>query len=635
VSLVVASLAARGVAAQPAPAPAPIEVVVTGEQAPPGAAELGRRDVREMPGVLDDPYRAIEVQPGVSSAASGVPYYFIRGAPPGNIGYFFDGVDVPLLFHAGGGPSVIPAAMIKRVEFFPGPYPASFGRFAGAVVDAESTAPANAWRGVFSLRATDVGGFVEGPVGDDVSVLVGGRYSAGAALLSALVPLVSLEYGDYQARATWRISPGEKLSLLAFGARDYLAIATDGKAKDKEVLLDSDFHRVDLRYERESARGDTLTTGVTLGLDQSRNLGVQSARDFKIAGRAIALHHVGESGAVVRGGLDVTVDRDLVVPEPNVFPSADANATKTQLEDAYRVLFPSRVDVALGAWAEASIPLGDTSTITPGLRLDHYTSLGNHALAVDPRLIGRFGVGEHLHLVPAVAVASQLPGFAPLPALHIGGIPGGLQRSLQTSFGAEVKAGPVEGTATVFHHAIFNLNDPVGTERGGGFGPDRFLTRSLGNTYGLELGARGALRRDMFFVLAYTLSRATRERDGRVVPSAYDRTHVIQAALLFDLGKGVRAGFRHVFYSGFPADEVAPGHLPSEHPDRTRPFYRLDIRVSKRWKVGKRGYLELALDLQNATLSKEVFDVSCTDKGCTPRAIGPLTIPSLTLEAGF
>lgn len=629
------AVVSRGAGAQSAQPAAPIEITVTGEQPAPGAKTLGRREIREMPGVLDDPYRAIEVQPGVSPAASGIPYYFIRGAPPGNIGYFFDGVDVPLLFHAGGGPSVIPAPMIKRVEFFPGPYPASFGRFAGAVVDAESTPPAATWRGVFSLRALDVGGFVEGPVGDNVSVLVGGRYSAGAALLSALVPLVSLEYGDYQARATWRPSPREKLTLLAFGARDYLAIATTGNAKDKEVFLDSDFHRVDLRYERELPRGDTLTAAVTLGLDQSRNLGVQSAREFKVAARSSFLHHLTASGAVVRGGLDATLDRYLVVPCAGECPGDDPGGTKAEIDDAYRVLFPSRVDLALGAWAEATIPIDDRSTLIPGVRVDHYASIGHTAIAVDPKLVGRFGVGEHLHLVPSVAVASQLPGFAPLPALHIGGIPGGLQRSLQTSFGAEVKAGPVEAVATAFHHAIFNLNDPVGTERGGGFGPERFLTRSLGNTHGLELGARGALRRDMFFVLSYTLSRATRTREGRTVPSAYDRTHVAQAALLFDLGRGVRAGFRHVFYSGFPADEIGPGRVPSEHPARTRPFYRLDIRVSKRWKVGSRGYVELALDLQNATLSKEVFDVSCNDKGCTPRTIGPLTIPTLALEVGF
>lgn len=629
------SLLAGAAHAQPAPSAVPIEILVTGEQPPPGSKSLGRREIREMPGVLDDPYRAIEVQPGVTPAASGVPYYFIRGAPPGNIGYFFDGIDVPLLFHAGGGPSVIPAAMIRRVEFNPGPYPAILGRFAGAIVDAGSTPPADAWRGIFSFRALDVGGFVEGPLSEDVSVLVGGRYSAGAALLSALVPLVSLEYGDYQARATWRPSRGERLSVLAFGARDYLAIATDGDAKNREVFLDSDFHRVDLRYERESAQGDRLLAAVTLGLDQSRNLGVRSARDFKVGARTNGLWHVGTRGVVVRGGLDAALDRFLVVPCAGDCPGDEAGPTRAQLREAYEALFPSRFDLALGAWAEVTLPLGERSTLTPGLRVDHYSSLGNTAIAVDPKLVGRFGVGEHVHLVPAIAVASQLPGFAPLPALHIGGIPGGLQRSLQTSFGAEAKAGPVEGVATLFHHAIFNLNDPVGTERGGGFGPDRFLTRSLGDAYGLELGARGALRRDMFFVLSYTLSRATRARDGRTVPSAYDRTHVAQAALLFDLGRGVRAGFRHVFYSGFPADEAGPGRLPSEHPDRTRPFYRLDARVSKRWKIGKRGYLELALDLQNATLSKEVFDVSCDDDGCTPRSIGPLTIPTLALEAGF
>lgn len=632
------SLVTRSAAAQPAPAPAPIEITVTGEQPAPGGTSLGRREIREMPGVLDDPYRAIEVQPGVSPAASGIPYYFIRGAPPGNVGYFFDGIDVPLLFHAGGGPSVIPAAMIKRVEFFPGPYPASFGRFAGAVVDAATTPPAAAWRGVFSLRGPDVGGFVEGPLGDDVGVLVGGRYSAGAALLSALVPLVSLEYGDYQARVTWRPSPREKLSLLAFGARDYLAIATTGDAKDKEVFLDGDFHRVDLRYERATSRGDTLTSAITLGLDQSRNLGVRSAREFKVGARASLTHPLGDpstTGAVVRGGLDATVDRYLVEPCIGECTGDTANGPRLQIEQAYRALFPTRVDVTLGAWAEATIPLDPRSTLIPGVRIDHHSSLGNTAIAVDPKLVGRFGVGEHVHLVPTVAVASQPPGFAPLPALHIGGLPGGLQRSLQTSFGAEVRKGPIEAVATAFHHAIFNLNDPVGTERGGGFGPERFLTRSLGNTYGIELGARGALRRNMFFVLAYTLSRATRTRDGRTVPSAYDRSHVAQAALLFDLGRGVRAGFRHVFYSGFPADEAGPGREPSEHPERTRPFYRLDVRVSKRWKVGARGYVELALDLQNATLSKEVFDVSCDAKGCTPRTIGPLTIPTLALEGGF
>ncbi|MEI9949386.1 MAG: hypothetical protein WDO74_10485 [Pseudomonadota bacterium] len=28
-----------------------------------------------------------------------LPFFFVRGAPPGNVGYFLDGIRVPLLFH--------------------------------------------------------------------------------------------------------------------------------------------------------------------------------------------------------------------------------------------------------------------------------------------------------------------------------------------------------------------------------------------------------------------------------------------------------------------------------------------------------------------------------------------------------
>ena len=59
------------------------------------------------------------------------------------------------------------------------------------------------------------------------------------------------------------------------------------------------------------------------------------------------------------------------------------------------------------------------------------------------------------------------------------------------------------------------------------------------------------------------------------------------------------------------------------------------IRVAKRWRVGQSGWVSLAADIQNATLSKEVFDVDCDESGCKPRTIGPITIPTMALEAGF
>jgi hypothetical protein len=550
---------------------------------------------------------------------------------------------VPLLFHVGAGPSVIPAPLVSRVDLHLGPYPASIGRLAGAAVEAEATPYPNEWRGEGIFRFVDLGGVVEGPVGDKATVLVGGHYAAGAHLISALVGAVDFGYGDYQARGSVRVGERGRFSALAFGAYDYLATRSEeGGQTDTDVLLDADFHRLDLRYDHEFDSGGKMRAAVTLGLDRSRQVGVESATDWKVGARLNVSRPIGGGKALLRGGFDVLVDRyDMVHRAPCLPGDGTAGCEGGplgELDEAFRSLFPSRWDLAVGAWADALLVLSDKATITPGIRVDHYRSYGNSATAIDPKIVGRFGVGDRVRIVPAFGVASQLPGFAPLPALQIGGIVGGLQRSLQSSFGAEVKLAPipVELSATAFRQVTFNLTDPIGTARGTTLGPERFLSRSTGNAYGLELSARGALREDILFMVSYTLSRSTRTmKSGLTVPSAVDRTHVGHIALLFDLGKGWRAGMRHVFYSGFPAEEAGSGELPSENPDRVKPFYRLDLRLAKRWKVGQKGYLSFVFDFQNALLAKEVFDVTCEKGVCQPRTLGPITIPGLALEGGF
>jgi len=61
------------------------EILVLGERAP-TRHRLGRAEVREMPGAFGDPFRAIEALPGVVPLVSGLPYFYVRGAPPGNVG---------------------------------------------------------------------------------------------------------------------------------------------------------------------------------------------------------------------------------------------------------------------------------------------------------------------------------------------------------------------------------------------------------------------------------------------------------------------------------------------------------------------------------------------------------------------
>ncbi len=100
--------------------PPPVEVSVVGERREElGSTHIPRNETRLIPGAFADPFRVVEILPGVAPIVSGLPYFTVRGAPAGDVGYFIDGIRVPLLFHVGAGPSVIAPALVDRVDLFP------------------------------------------------------------------------------------------------------------------------------------------------------------------------------------------------------------------------------------------------------------------------------------------------------------------------------------------------------------------------------------------------------------------------------------------------------------------------------------------------------------------------------------
>ena len=147
--------------------PLPVEITVLGKRAQPGSVLLTREETRALPGTFGDPLRSIEAQPGVVPIVSGLPAFFIRGAPPANVGFFFDGIELPLLYHAFFGPSVIHPGFIDTIEFYPGASPAQYGRFAGPVVAVNSRPMRQQAGGEANVRLIDAGGLVEsGPLTD-------------------------------------------------------------------------------------------------------------------------------------------------------------------------------------------------------------------------------------------------------------------------------------------------------------------------------------------------------------------------------------------------------------------------------------------------------------------------------------
>jgi hypothetical protein len=134
------------------------------------------------------------------------------------------------------------------------------------------------------------------------------------------------------------------------------------------------------------------------------------------------------------------------------------------------------------------------------------------------------------------------------------------------------------------------------------------------------------------------------------VVSDFDRTHIVNAVLAYDLGQHWRAGARFLYYTGAPYSKLSGNvPIPPYNGYRGPGFYRVDVRLERRWTIGKTGSIAFVLEGQNVTLNREVNPeaLQCesmmigpqggTDitTRCSEGTIGPLTIPSVGVEAFF
>lgn len=624
-------------AVAPPPVAAPVtEVTIVGQRpvATPNEQRIGRADVRILPGAFGDPYRAIEMLPGVVPTVSGLPYYYIRGAPPSAVGYYVDEIRVPYLFHFALGPGVIQPILVDEVSLFPDAFPGRYGRYAGAVVAGKTRPAATELEGEGILRIFDAGAYVETPFADGKgSAGIGGRYSYTAGIFSLVAKDTTIDYRDYNARVSYKLGDRWRAQAFAFGSFDY-ASQIDSETKLEEVLFASEFHRLDLRADRIGADGATTRVGVTFGVDRTRIEGARFAEDFIVSLRA---HH----RAPVTPAIDAEVGVDATIDHY----TGDLPSVYAVTAEEYRTaaaLFSGRTDTASGAWLSGTWHPFKGFDFTATMRGDVFTSAGVVRFGPSPRVSMKLPLhGDRLSFLGAVSIGAQPPTFSiPVPAVGYRGLPGGLGYGYQKSIGLEALL-PWKTTARAvgFHHSYYSLRDfargrydfigditdPVA--------PPRSPTQALG----LELSLRRQLSERVGGFVSYTLSRAQIGSTSSTVEriSPFDRTHVFQAGASVDLGRGYRIGARFLTYRGWPDEGSNPSSLtpPTAH---LPTFVRVDARFEKRWDFRKSGYVSFIVEVLNATGAKEIIGRDCSAQGtCRDNDIGPITVPSIGVQGAL
>jgi hypothetical protein len=253
---------------------------------------------------------------------------------------------------------------------------------------------------------------------------------------------------------------------------------------------------------------------------------------------------------------------------------------------------------------------------------------------VDPRFSATLRPHRRIFTTYSIGVANQPPNFIPqVPAASVGTLNGGLQRalSMSTTVGAHL---PLDLSASVtgFRAEYYNLLDPIGRDKDWSFDPNSLSHRERGMAYGLELELRRPMTRRIGGFIAATFSHTERSSGARESLSAFDRPLVLSAALGVDLGYRIRVGARLGYYSGIPGRVFNGSVATFDGSLRSRPFYRADLRIERRWPIAGRGYWAVVAEMLNATMSQEITSRNCGTLGCTNEVSGPIAIPSIGLE---
>jgi len=610
------------------------ETVVRGEREKKEVVRrtLGRQEMQRVPGTFGDPLRVIQNMPGVARPPAISGALIVRGASPDETNIFMDGVEIPILYHLGGGPSVVNEEFLDHVDFYPGGFGARYGRAIGGAVDVATRKGAtDTWHGSAKVDFLDSSFFVEAPVLPGVSVAAAGRRSYVDVLLPLVQPDNTItavpRYWDYQVRVDWGSSrkpaagqPVSSFYLMAFGSDDVLKVLATGGFRNRDINLDIHtlFHRVKGDWTFRSGNFSSVFApffGYDLG---EASLGISSlkADQYSMGFREDAALEV-LPWLTARAGADVMFEHLVGQAELPIlsgvqyagFPGAEPTAPTQLLSRT-----PNTFDGAL--YLEVDFKAGPV-TLTPGVRWSYARVYGNDLYATEPRFWARWQPfpafalkgSAGLYAQPPESVNMDQEPFGTPTLLH--------EWAFQSSVGVEQKITDVINVdVTGYFNRRFDRVVAPGltTENENGQTTTaRFGNLGLGRAYGMEVLLRHEMTKELFGWLAYTLNRSEQRRVGArdYRLTGFDQTHILTAVGSYRLPGGWELGGRFRYVTGRPYAHVDHAYdvyavdgngygCTRQPPDSSRfsDFHQLDVRLDHSW-VFQSWTLDVYADVQN------------------------------------
>ncbi|MEP7146647.1 MAG: TonB-dependent receptor [bacterium] len=245
---------------------------------------LDYEEIRRAPGATEDISRMLQTAPGVAIGNDQRNDIIIRGGSPSENLILIDGIEIPNINHFGtdgstsGAIGFINSKFILETDMLTGGFPSLYGDKLSGVINIKfKEGTKKKFYKDINLSIAGFGGIFEGPLSNKGSVMFSVRRSYLELIRNAIRLSSVPNYWDFNLKASYDLSPSDKLTLIGLLGLDKINFSGDqvgnnpyGNSNDNQKTLG-----VGINYKKLFRKGylqnvlsDSYTNNYIIQLDR-------------------------------------------------------------------------------------------------------------------------------------------------------------------------------------------------------------------------------------------------------------------------------------------------------------------------------------------------------------------------------
>lgn len=618
------------------------------EESPVSLRTIGVAEIQRNPGGGRDISRVIQSLPGVTSTSSFRNDLIIRGGAPNENRFYLDDVEVPNINHfatqgSSGGPvGLINVNLIREVDFFSGAFPANRGNALSAVLNFKQVDGRDDRLGsTFMVGSSDVGATIEGPLSEKTTFIFSLRRSYLQFLFKAIGLPFLPTYNDFQTKVKYKIDQKNEIYFVGLGALDQFELNLDAnETESQQNALDFLPISPQWNYTNGLVYKHYDENGYWTFVMSRNMLNNESFKYFKNDDSTEDNLTLRYKSQEIENKLRLENTSRIGNYKLNIGAAFEyVKYNNSTFNKIFTRLGPETIDFAsdfslgkYGVFAQGSTKqLDERLVLSLGFRFDgntfgsemidpikQFSPRFSLAYALNERLSFNFNTGRYYQLPPYTIMGYQEGGISVNKEIDyirndqlVAGFEYNTASSSKISIEGYYKRYANYPFLTREQITLANLGSDFGI-----IGNEPAVSQSKGQTYGLEFLFQQRLYKGFYGIGSYTLGWSEFEdKDGELIPSAWDSRHIVNLTVGKKFGKNWEAGINWRFQTGLPftpfSDDSA---LVSNWDISGRPITNfgllntlragnantIDVRIDKKWFF-KKWSLNLYLDLENIT----------------------------------